>query len=244
MADQSRWPRLVPWRAIDVVFGAALVIGGSVLAILAYVLAAQLLSGGEGQPTLTPWAGGLLVQGLMVLAVWSFGVLKYRASWRTAGVRGPEGRSSMLLPWLALLLSLGFSAAYTQIVTALGLESLVPEQVPRDVLGKGVYLLLSIAVIVFWVPFAEELFFRGFLLTALLRYLRLAWALVIGSAIFALGHISSLNSVGAVVPAFVSGLLLSWLFLKTRSIWPGYMAHMAQNLIAILAVLVSAMEGL
>lgn len=243
MADQSRGPRLVPWRAIDVVLGAALVIGGSVLAIVAYVLAVQRLNGGGEQVTLSSWAGGLLVQGLMVLAVWLFGVLKYRTSWATAGVREPEGRGSLVLPWLVLLLSLGFSAAYTQIVSALGLDSLVPEQVPRDVLGEGVYLLLTMAVIVLWVPFAEELFFRGFLLTALLRYFRMAWALVVSSAIFALGHISSLNSVGGVVPAFVSGLLLSWLFLKTRSIWPAYTAHMAQNLIALLAVLASALEG-
>ena len=39
--------------------------------------------------------------------------------------------------------------------------------------------------------------------------------------------------VGVLVPAFVSGLILSWLYLKTGSIVPPVIAHAAQNLLVL-----------
>ena len=37
----------------------------------------------------------------------------------------------------------------------------------------------------------------------------------------------------AMAPIFFAGLLLSWLYLKTGSIWPSFVAHALQNLIAV-----------
>jgi membrane protease YdiL (CAAX protease family) len=55
---------------------------------------------------------------------------------------------------------------------------------------------------------------------------------VVSSALFAAAHLS----VGAAVPAFVSGMLLAWLYLRTRSIWPPVTAHALQNFIAVSVV--------
>ena len=53
------------------------------------------------------------------------------------------------------------------------------------------------------------------------------------SAVFAAAH----ASLAVVLPLFVIGLLLSWLYLRTGSIWPPFAAHAAQNLLALAATL-------
>jgi hypothetical protein len=81
-------------------------------------------------------------------------------------------------------------------------------------------------------PLAEETFFRGFLLGSLAPRLGGAGAAVVSSLLFALAHLTP----GVMVPIFILGLLLSWLYLKTRSIVPGLIAHSAQNALALLAL--------
>jgi membrane protease YdiL (CAAX protease family) len=84
-------------------------------------------------------------------------------------------------------------------------------------------------VVVVWGPFAEEVFFRGFLLAALLPALGPTRAAAVSSAIFAGAHLT----LSTMMPIFVTGMLLSWLYLRSRSIWPPFMAHAVQNLAAV-----------
>ena len=49
-----------------------------------------------------------------------------------------------------------------------GLDILVPEPIDVDRLGSGVFRVANVAIVVLVGPFAEEVFFRGFLLTALM----------------------------------------------------------------------------
>ena len=51
-------------------------------------------------------------------------------------------------------------------------------------------------------------------------------------AIFAASH----GNVSILVPVFVSCLILSWLYLKTRSQIPSFTAHAAQNILALSVV--------
>ena len=169
------------------------------------------------------------MQILLLVAVWRFGIKRYRVSWQAIGFTQPRARWSLLLPWLALALSLVFGGFYAAFVNAMGLDSLIPPTLPSSALGEGPYRLSNIVVIGAIGPLAEEVFFRGFLLAALVQGLGLAKGVLLGSAIFALSH----PVLGVMLPVFVSGLLLSWLYLKTQSIWPPFTAHAAQNLIAM-----------
>ena len=188
---------------------------------------------------LTPWVLGAL-EGLMLLAVWAFGVRRYRVSWSSAGLRLPEARSGrrglsglwasiIVLPMVALLVSLVSTGVYGSIIDALGVEALQPSPVPEEFLGRGATRLLLGAVVVLWGPFVEEVFFRGFFLGGLIGPLGAARAVVVSAAIFALAHFQ----IGSMIPLFITGLALAWLYLRTRSIWPPLMAHAAQNLLAI-----------
>lgn len=77
------------------------------------------------------------------------------------------------------------------------------------------------------VPFVEELFFRAVIFTLLRQRMRLAYAAVISSAIFAVGH-----DVGSWIPVFVLGVGLAVLYDRRHSLWTNALAHGAVNAIS------------
>jgi membrane protease YdiL (CAAX protease family) len=220
-------PIRVPWTVKDALAGVATVAAATLVTI-----ALVLLAGGGGVSELNPLVATLAFAGLpgtMVLAVWLFGVRRYRSSWRTLGFIRSRTRMSLLLPWLALLSSLAFGGLYVAIVTVAQIDFLLPPAPPRGILGEGLHRTVNVVIIALAGPLAEEVFFRGFLLAALVKPLGASRAAALGSAIFAANH----GNPSVMAPVFVSGLLLSWLYLKTRSIWPPFTAHAAQNIIAL-----------
>ena len=217
----------VPWTVTDAAVATTLVFA-SFLAILVLLGLATDVVGSEERTLLAPWFIAIS-EGVMLAAVWAFGIRKYRARWQDLGLRRPDAGWSFMLPLLALVGSLAFTGIYTSVITTLGPDALRPPSLPEDVLGEGLPKLLNASVIVLLGPFTEEVFFRGFLLAALVPPLGAARAAAISAAVFAAAHLA----IGIMVPIFVTGLLLSWLYLRTRSLWPPIAAHAAQNLIAV-----------
>lgn len=78
-------------------------------------------------------------------------------------------------------------------------------------------------------PVVEELVFRGAVLRALLDGSRRHWvAIAVSAALFALVHLNP-----AQMPhAFCLGLLLGWMYYRTRSVIPGIMVHWVNNTLA------------
>lgn len=227
MASPSVEATDVPWRVKDTFLGLALVLVGT----MAVLLLLRQFRGDDGPQETAPLIAlaFLVLPGLMTFSVWLFGVERHRVPWRALGLRRPVGRWSMVLPWLALLLSLTFLAGYGLVITVLGLDFLIPEPIPADALGEGVYRPINTVSIGVLGPIAEEVFFRGFMLAAMVRRFGTLKGSALGSAVFSASHVR----IGVFVPFFVSGLLLAWLYLKTQSIWPPIVAHAAQNLLAI-----------
>ena len=225
MADNDQIS--VPWKVGDAALATVSVFASCAVVLLLLIPVTGFV-GVDESPLITPWSAAV-VEGVLLVAVWAFGIHKYHAKWRALGLRRPASRWGFILPWLALLGSLAFTGAYLSVVTALGKDSFLPPAVPGDVLGHGFSRLLNTLVIVLWGPFAEETFFRGFLLAALIPSLGAIRAAAVSSAVFAATHLM----LGMMIPVFVTGLLLSWLYVKSRSIWPCITAHAAQNLIAI-----------
>ena len=224
VAQDPRTP--VPWRPSDAARAIGLVFGGFFVVLLLVGSATSAESGERS--SVTPWLVGL-ADGLMLLAIWLFGIRKYRVSWETVGLRRPLVRNRVGLPAAALVGSLAFGAVYAATVSALGLDTLLPEPLPADLLGQGSTRALNAVVILFWGPFTEELFFRGFVFAALIARFGALRAAVISSAVFALAHVS----VATMAPIFVMGMLMSWLYLRGRSVWLPISAHVAQNMIAL-----------
>jgi membrane protease YdiL (CAAX protease family) len=96
----------------------------------------------------------------------------------------------------------------------------------RHVVAMSPWGWLLNAVIVS--PLLEEVIFRGILLQLFRRYLPLWFAVLIATSLFAFGHIGiSLQNVFA---AFLIGLFLTWLFVRSDSLYPGILAHAGANL--------------
>lgn len=214
----------VPWSVRDVVRASGLIVAVSAAALV-------VLGMLEPGPVLTAIVL-VLPHSSMLAAVWLFGVRK-RGGWRPVGFAARPNPQGLLLAGLVLLASLGAGAIYVSIVSALGLDMLVPPRLPHEVLGEGPARLLSIAGVGLAGPLIEEVFFRGFLLAALVQPLGAFRAAVVASAVFSIAH----ASIAVVLPLFFTGLLLSWLYLRTGSLWPPFAAHAAQNLLALAVTL-------
>lgn len=95
----------------------------------------------------------------------------------------------------------------------------------------GLELALAVTGAVAAAPIGEEVIFRGLLLQGLLRRgVAVIPAVVASAAIFSLCHV---NIVG--LPAlFELGLVFGFLYVRTRSVLPGMVAHLGSNLTATL----------
>jgi membrane protease YdiL (CAAX protease family) len=80
-------------------------------------------------------------------------------------------------------------------------------------------------------PITEELVFRGFLLPSVMEHMGYAWGIVIGSFIFAAVHLV-FNPITLLI-MFTIGVVLSVLYIRTQSLWPGIFFHMVNNTIGL-----------
>ena len=79
-------------------------------------------------------------------------------------------------------------------------------------------------------PFAEELLFRGYLMSLLARYFNLCTALIVSSVLFAVVHATNdgLSTMGFITIT-IAGLLFGLLFAKTGQLWLPTGLHAAWN---------------
>ena len=77
-------------------------------------------------------------------------------------------------------------------------------------------------------PFAEELFFRGYIFQSFSARYGRWWAYLFSAGLFAIVH----ANLAAAAPIFVLGLMLAYIFQESGSIVPGVIAHGVNNAIA------------
>jgi membrane protease YdiL (CAAX protease family) len=106
-------------------------------------------------------------------------------------------------------------------------RELVPPPLPEAIGGSELRWFTFIVVVLIG-PFAEELFFRGFVFAGLLRRFGLPAAVVISSALFAAAHMD----MAVAGPAFLAGSVFALVYWRTGTLWPVILAHTVQNAIA------------
>lgn len=81
-------------------------------------------------------------------------------------------------------------------------------------------------------PLVEEIFFRGFLFQGLRQ--RYGWitAMLLSSAIFAAAHLD----LASLIPTFVLGNLLAYMYHRSNSVWPGIILHFLVNAFGLCGV--------
>lgn len=152
---------------------------------------------------------------------------------RRLGFVRAAGRAPYALALAAWFAGIVVSGVWILLTQAAGIDLLQPPDSATEVLDySGGDLVLPIIVVGLFGPFCEEVFFRGFALPAFARRYGLWGGILLSAALFSAFHFS----IGLLVPVFIFGIVLGWLYARTGSIYPSMAAHAVQNMIALLAV--------
>jgi CAAX protease family protein len=133
---------------------------------------------------------------------------------------------------LGLTKPVGRGLAFAAIAT---LPMLITFSLTSSVNPKMTFL--TIGVLCFIAPFAEEVVYRGFLFRQLYRRARLGFwvASLLPSVLFAVGHLYQSNDLqellGIVAITGSGGVLFCWLYMKWKdNVWPVFGLHAGMNL--------------
>ena len=120
-------------------------------------------------------------------------------------------------------------------------------RVPSDWLAwGGLGVLMAVVIEIFAIAMPEEVFHRGYLMSALeerwpparrLLGAPFGLAAVLSSALFAVGHLVGMAE-GARLATFFPALLFAWLWRKSNSLWAPALFHAASNL--LMAILIAS----
>lgn len=224
--------RIVPWSLRDVAIASVLFVPAGVAGSIGLGWALLWLGIVEDR-LMAGILGSALLPCALVGAAWIFGLRRHGVSAAMLGFRRASLVDTAWLPVLALAIGLTVTILYALIITALGIDILLPDQNLDELASfDGLARVPVFAVVSILAPFGEEVFFRAFLLTALVAAIGRLRGMILSSAIFSVAHLG----IGTLFPIFVLGMLLSWLYLRTRSILPPFLAHAAQNTLALVAL--------
>lgn len=195
--------------------GAAAIISGSTDSNLTY--AVSLIAGAGSEV-------GLIV----VAAAYTWG--KYGGSWERLGIAMP---TLSTFGWgvaaLGVALALGYAYGITiEIFDIDWLRSQCDDQLPQDVINNIGLMTLAGIIAIGFAPVCEEIFFRGFLFTGMLR----AWGLVLGvlasGLVFSVAHIGE-NMHKTIIPIFIIGAVFAAAYYRSGNIFTAIFAHLVFN---------------
>ena len=172
-----------------------------------------------------------MMSGSFALIGLAHSAVRYREPLSSLGFVGTSGFRPYLLAVGLWLLGLSVLIVWVQALIWLDIDALLPPDTANEALDQaGGSIVITILLVAVAGPIAEEIFFRGFVLSGLLKRFGVRRALLLSSLVFGLFHIDP----GAIVPTFALGLVLGWVYLKTGSIWPSIFAHALHNGVAVL----------
>lgn len=185
----------------------------------------------EQKDAVATWVSVHLMAVAIVATVWYFGLRHSRyplVLLRLSRVKWPRKRTVLLMLG-AMATSLIATSVYAGIVGWLGLDKLSTPPVDSGILFDGPLILLTFQALAFITPMSEELFFRGFIFRGLMPRVGPWVAIAASAAVFSAFHLS----IGVLIPIFITGLLLAWLYWRTGSLWAAIGAHAGQNALAL-----------
>ncbi len=133
-----------------------------------------------------------------------------------------------------VVVSYGVIALYGLILFRFGIET-QGQQIIKifEAIESPVWLFITGVIIA---PFVEEIFFRGFLFQGFRQ--RYGWigGMLLSSAIFAIAHLDP----AALVPTFILGSVLAYVYHRSNSLWPGMTLHALVNAFGLSAAYLAA----
>ena len=161
---------------------------------------------------------GLLFSGLLVYKRMSYGALFHPASQSVAATVG-----ILALPVLMLVPGVMLAMAAVNAVIEFVFPMSSAEQAMFDrMMSTGLATVIAVCVLA---PILEEMLFRGVILRSFLLQYPPRTAIAGSAALFGLAHLN----IYQFVTAFFAGLILGWLYERSRSLWPSILLHAAYN---------------
>lgn len=229
--------RRAPWGWVDV----CIVLAGSALLGLVFdaAVASAIHSADAGldaqtRTTVEAMGGQLVFYGVALSVTLLTLVLRHDVDVRELGWRR--------VSWRWMLAAIPLAVLGLLIAGALGglAQSLMPHtrnaQCATVQQQYGHAVLLALPVVCVAAPIVEETVFRGVLYRWLRGVLPAGSAMVISGGVFALFHFNTL----LFLPLAGLGVLLSWIYERTGSIWPGAAVHALFNLAGVIDILTAA----
>lgn len=213
------WKELIPLLLITFLF-VPIVIENLIQDVLYVFLEDSLYSG-----TLT----GLLMAIIFSSGVYVIALRPYNLSWRAVGFNTFQTSYwKSIISWTSLLIVISIVIIILMELLGGTTENTKTESLQNNI---GIWTILiafvSAAIIS---PIYEEIFYRGFLY----RWFRVKWGvpagILLSSFVFTLVHIPTYNTLPI---NFLSGVIFSWTYEKTKSIYPGMIIHAVFNGIAV-----------
>ena len=146
--------------------------------------------------------------------------------------------------WLSAALATPLVGLASTLLVGLFMEESEQLKMLSEVLrdhGRSGFLLPLIVIIGVVPAVCEELLFRGYVQTRLTRRIGAVGGVLIASLIFALVHLLTGGWVH-VVAVFPIGLWMGWLALRSGSIYPAMIAHLINNALSVVAMVVDPSE--
>jgi membrane protease YdiL (CAAX protease family) len=155
-------------------------------------------------------------------------------AWRLKPVAEPEGkklyfkRIPAFLYVILLLLSLSLNVILDPLTTAIPMPEFI-KKLFEMLTSRDIWTFLTVGITG---PILEEVLFRGIILDGFLNRYKPGKAIFWSALLFGLFHMNPWQS----IPAFLIGLLLGYVYLKTRSLIPVIFIHIINNSFSYLTV--------
>jgi sodium transport system permease protein len=195
----------------------------AVVAVVYFYSAARLQVGLGEVGLLVSEVTLLLLPALLFLRLGGYNAVK------TLSLRAPSGKNLLA----ALLLIAGGTPLAWFLTWLQGFVLPMPREflegmsdfLTAGTPGRVVWLLALVALTP---AICEEFLFRGVLLAGTRRHLSPLKVILLNGLIFGAFHVPS-ATIYRLLPSATLGILLAWVVLRTRSIWPGMLMHFVNN---------------
>ena|SRR3990167_2128760 len=143
----------------------------------------------------------------------------------------PQSLKYMLLAGgLLIVLTILVFLVLQQTVPSLNLEQ--EQDIIFTAASGNLEKIMAFIALVIIAPIVEETIFRGLMLPVFVYRFGLVFGSILVSAAFGAIH----WQLNVSIVTFIMGLLLAWIYYKTRSLWPAIMFHSLKNLVAFILI--------
>ena len=146
-------------------------------------------------------------------------------NWSDFGLRKPEVRIwviiGLVFASIIVILITGYIWVYLTGLSYYHTQLISEYLKPLDFSWLIIYLIYIVIIS----PIIEEIFFRGVIFSTLREVMGIRIGLVLQAVLFAVIH----GEINVLFPQFVSGLVLAYVYYRTRSIFPSIIIHSLQN---------------